>query len=302
MAFKDSFESLWAASSVHYDNALQFLKTLADQNSTAVTTENTTLVESQIGRSNLPELSTMPFSIDLQTVFSFLFVAVLLVAAYAFTNRCLPARDHERRFRLLFFWHLIDALVHFTMEGTFLFHCFFSYAAISPSQNREPVFLGDKDHVYGATYSTWPSAQLWQEYAKADSRWGGADANIISLELITVLFGGTAAAIICTWIYQVSTGRSSKGSVGEKRGKMWFTMIALATAELYGGIMTFMPEWLTGSQSLSGNWFHVVVYLAFFNLVWVFIPAWVLYEAWKECTTVFYRHGKDSSSRKMTGK
>ncbi|OOF99521.1 hypothetical protein ASPCADRAFT_203299 [Aspergillus carbonarius ITEM 5010] len=302
MAFKDSLESLWAASSVHYDNALQFFKTLADQNHTAVTTENSTLVESQIGGSNLPEPSTMPFAIDLQMVCSFLFVAVLLVAAYAFTNRVLPAREHERRFRLLFFWHLIDALVHFTMEGTFLYHCFFSYAAISPSQNREPVFLGDKDRVYGATYSSWPSALLWQEYAKADSRWGGADANIISIELITVLFGGTAAATICSWIYQVSTGRSKKGSVAEKRGKMWFTIIALATAELYGGVMTFMPEWLTGSPSLSGNWFHVVVYLAFFNLVWVFIPGWVLYEAWKECKFVFARHGKDSSSRKVTGK
>ncbi|RAK95032.1 EXPERA domain-containing protein [Aspergillus ibericus CBS 121593] len=301
MAFKASLESLWAASSVHYDNALQFLQSLTDPSNTTIpTTENTTLLESQISGSNLPELSAMPFAIDLQMVLSLLFVAVLLIGAYGYTNRVLPASDHERRFRLLFLWHLIDALVHFTMEGSFLYHCFFSYVAISPSQNHEPVFLGYKDRVYGATYSTWPTALLWQEYAKADHRWGGADANIISIELITVLFGGTAAATICYWIHLVSTGRSRRESVAETRGKLWFTMIALATAELYGGVMTFMPEFLTGNPSLSGNWFYVVVYLAFFNLVWVFIPGWVLYEAWKECKAVFARHGKES--KKISGK
>ena len=39
-------------------------------------------------------------------------------------------------------------------------------------------------------------------------------------------------------------------------------MIMLATAELYGGFMTFCPEWLTGSPNLvTSNPLYLWVYL-----------------------------------------
>lgn len=34
-------------------------------------------------------------------------------------------------------------------------------------------FLGQKDRLYGSAYGTGPTSLLWQEYAKADKRWGG---------------------------------------------------------------------------------------------------------------------------------
>lgn len=47
------------------------------------------------------------------------------------------------------------------------------------------------------------------------------------------------------------------------------------------GFMTFCPEWLTGSSALdTSNAMFLWVYLVFFNMLWVFIPAWVLYEAY----------------------
>lgn len=41
-----------------------------------------------------------------------------------------------------------------------------------------------------------PFAALWQEYARADSRWGTSDATVVSIELITVLGAGP----LCVWL------------------------------------------------------------------------------------------------------
>jgi hypothetical protein len=43
--------------------------------------------------------------------------------------------------------------------------------------------------------------------------------------------------------------------------------------ELYGGWMTFAPEWVAGSPALNtANWVYHYVYLWFMNGVWVAIP------------------------------
>jgi hypothetical protein len=53
--------------------------------------------------------------------------------------------------------------------------------------------------------------------------------------------------------------------------------------ELYGGWMTFFPEWLIGSPNLNTNsWLYFWVYLVFFNGVWVLIPGLLLWQSWVE--------------------
>lgn len=45
--------------------------------------------------------------------------------------------------------------------------------------------------------------------------------------------------------------------------------------------MTFAPEWLTGSPSLdTSNFMYLWVYLFFFNTLWVWIPLFILWEAY----------------------
>lgn len=45
--------------------------------------------------------------------------------------------------------------------------------------------------------------------------------------------------------------------------------------------MTFAPEWLTGSPNLdTGNWMFLWLYLIFFNMLWVVLPVWVLWEGY----------------------
>ena len=54
--------------------------------------------------------------------------------------------------------------------------------------------------------------------------------------------------------------------------------------------MTFCPEWLSGNTQLAGDdLVYLWLYLVFFNVLWVFIPAWVLWEAGREISRSFER-------------
>ena len=54
------------------------------------------------------------------------------------------------------------------------------------------------------------------------------------------------------------------------------------------GFMTFAPEWLSGNPNLdSSNFMYLWVYLVFFNMLWVWFPFWVLYEAYNNISLAF---------------
>ena len=75
-----------------------------------------------------------------------------------------------------------------------------------------------------------------------------------------------------------------------------FVQITLCVCELYGGWMTFCPDWLMGSPNLNTNsWLYFWVYLVFFNGVWVLIPGLLLWQSWVELKKM---HHKGSNSRK----
>ncbi|KAL8909006.1 MAG: hypothetical protein Q9207_000457 [Kuettlingeria erythrocarpa] len=228
---------------------------------------------------------------------SLLFSLLILILAVSFSRRVLPASS-PRRTLLLHTWHAFDFLIHTIFEGAYLYHCFFSYeilpvsapvsdfphpASLSTSSSSQPTWLGHKDRAYGAAHSTHPTALLWQEYSHADIRWAGADPTVVSIELLTVLIAGPLAAYICFLLQKSSPSPS-------ERARTWFLMTVLATGEIYGGFMTFAPEWLTGCGSLdTGDRMHLWAYLVFFNGLWIVLPGWVLWVAWVEMKGVFER-------------
>lgn len=60
-----------------------------------------------------------------------------------------------------------------------------------------------------------------------------------------------------------------------------FWQIVICVSEIYGGWITFCPEWLTGNKSLNTkNPLYFWVYLWFFNIIWVIIPALLLYQSY----------------------
>ncbi|KAF3937565.1 hypothetical protein ABW19_dt0206647 [Dactylella cylindrospora] len=194
-------------------------------------------------------------SIDTITIISFVFMLVLLIVAYAISLYTLPSSS-SGTIRFIFIWHLFDALTHMILEAGFLYHSFFS---ISPNGKS-----------YGAAYSTAPLALIWQEYSKADSRWAVGDAVVVAIELPTVLLEGPGAAYIC---YLLAKNSPS----------VWFWILVVAVGEIYGGWMTFAPEWLTGSMALeTSNWMYKWVYLFFFNMLWVWVPGWLCWVSYRE--------------------
>lgn len=73
-----------------------------------------------------------------------------------------------------------------------------------------------------------------------------------------MFIGGPLAAYIG---YLLAKGHGDVAAANGKTrlsGKIAFWIIVLATGELYGGFMTFAPEWLTGSPNLdTGNWMYL---------------------------------------------
>lgn len=194
-----------------------------------------------------PVVAATSPQIDATTVISLLGVITLLAAAYGASIKILPPATTIKT-RILFVWHLFDALIHFVFEGSFLWNCFFvSYALptsfTAQAQARKVTlftppdvyWLGIQDRLFGADYGTTPFSRLWQEYAKADKRWGGTDLTVISLELLTVFVAGPLALWVCYLL-----------SKDEKKGglKKWFWMVVLATGEIYGGesLFSISPE------------------------------------------------------------
>ncbi|KAL1780711.1 importin subunit alpha-4 [Sigmodon hispidus] len=188
--------------------------------------------------------------------FSLLLCSVLLAAGCALGLHLGRGRSAVERGVLA--WLCYDALVHFVLEGTFV------YLSI----------VGNVADSQGLI------ASLWKEYGKADARWLYFDPTIVSLEILTVVLGGFLALVL---IYAI---------VKEKYYRH-FIQIALCVCELYGDWMTFFPEWLVGNPNLNTkNWLYFWVYLVFFNSLWVLIPGLLLWQSWRELKEIHYRGSK----------
>ena len=223
------------------------------------------------------------FHVDNATIFGLVVALTIMPAAQVLGMVTLPKKT-PLMYKVLFFWHAYDFLTHYILEGSFLYHCFSSFTDLGTSKNvtgytRGPdqvaYLWNDVNRRYGSTFSTHFSALPWIEYGKADARWLYADLNVVSLELLTVFLGGPAATYICYQIYKAM--HAPNVAVQRKHlTRVWFAATVLATGELYGGFMTFAPEWLSGSQMLNtADPVYLYFYLTYFNMLWVFFPFWV---------------------------
>ncbi|XP_052785155.1 emopamil-binding protein-like [Mya arenaria] len=163
-------------------------------------------------------------------------------------------------------WLIYDFFIHLTLEGPF-------------------VILSLLGTVQESNHFT---AQLWKEYAKADARWGVSDPTVVSLEILTVT------------IVEVFVVFTVNGIVQNKPYRH-FMQICLCVCELYGGWMTFCPEWLTGSPNLNtSNPLYLWVYLVFYNGLWVVIPCYLLYQSWLAMSHAFSETGEVMSEKQET--
>ncbi|KAK6194898.1 hypothetical protein SNE40_000433 [Patella caerulea] len=164
-------------------------------------------------------------------------------------------------------WLVFDALTHLTLEVVFL------YFSLTGTVEKSQHFTAD----------------LWKEYGKADKRWLVSDPTIVSLEILTVVVDGLLCLVL---IYAIIRNKSYRH----------FVQIILCVCELYGGWMTFCPEWLTGSKNLvTDNVLYLWVYLIFFNGIWVVIPLALLYQSYVDMTTTAGEAVRRSPKKKNGG-
>ncbi|ORZ09884.1 Emopamil-binding protein [Absidia repens] len=179
-----------------------------------------------------------PSLIDEVTIYSLLAVVGILIVSLL-ASRLLLSSSSSKVDHATFVWFTFDALIHFIFEGSFVYHS-----------------------TFGRTVNTGTDmfALLWQEYTKADERWGFADATVVSIEIMTVFVDGLLCLLILRQLVKNDPSRH-------------FWIVVISVIEIVGGWMTFAPEWLTGSVYLNTDvWLWHYVYLWFFNGLWVVIP------------------------------
>ncbi|GAA5872898.1 hypothetical protein JCM16303_006872 [Sporobolomyces ruberrimus] len=197
----------------------------------------------------MAEVGPPPTLFTQTTILSLGATVALLVAAVVLAKALLPIRTYQDRIqRYTFVWLAFDALTHFILEGSFLYQSFPLPRTVNSSKGA--------------------FAALWQEYARADTRWGTSDSTVVSIELITVLMAGP----LCVYLMDLMRK-------GNPAWRYW--IVVLSTGEIYGGMMTFFPEWITGSPSLNTSHpLYTYVYLLFFNGLWVVIPIYLMYDSY----------------------
>lgn len=184
--------------------------------------------------------------LNVQTALSLGYVCAMVLAAHL-AGRALLASTATRKTRLIFLWLAFDAICHLTLEGSFLY-----LSVRGRTVNASKSFFGF----------------LWQEYAAADARWGTADPTLVSMEFLTVLVAGPMAGY-CAWL------------LAKDDPTYYYWVTVLSAGEIYGGWMTFAPEWLAGSAQLdTSNWLLLWLYLVFMNVVWVALPLWLMLDSY----------------------
>jgi len=63
--------------------------------------------------------------------------------------------------------------------------------------------------------------------------------------------------------------------------------------------MTFCPEWLVANHNLdTSNFMYKWVYLVFFNILWVFIPAYAIYVAAVDISDAYAARAASTKTKK----
>ncbi|KJE94073.1 ebpl protein [Capsaspora owczarzaki ATCC 30864] len=178
------------------------------------------------------------------TIGSLVSTVAILVVAWLLARRF---ASHMPRVEFyVFLWLAYDALIHTILEGSFVFMSLRST-------------VKEHDNAF---------ASLWKEYSKADARWLVSDPTVVSLEILTVFFD-TFLCVVIMW------------AMVYNKPYRHYLQVVLCVCELYGGWMTFCPEWLVGSPALNtSNPLHLWVYLFFFNMVWVVVPLALMWQSW----------------------
>ena len=90
---------------------------------------------------------------DATTLVSLGAVLVMVFSAWGLAENLLDYRTPSA-LRFLFVWHAFDAMIHFVLEGSFLYHCFYSVidlAGFKKAGGMSDVYHPDPANFLGTT-------------------------------------------------------------------------------------------------------------------------------------------------------
>ena len=124
---------------------------------------------------------------------------------------------------------------------------------------------------------------------------------MVTLEVLTVVFCGPLCPVLIYAILKDKPYRYCRRFELRFHSALYYIFrhylqIVLCVCELYGGWMTFGPEWLTGSPNLdTSKPLFLWVYLVFFNMLWAVMDVLLLVQSWLETAT-----GKHDKKKKRS--
>ncbi|KAK0386242.1 hypothetical protein NLU13_6079 [Sarocladium strictum] len=132
-------------------------------------------------------------------------------------------------------------------------------------------------------------AQLWKYYSLADSRYITLDNFTVVIEFLTALIWGPLSWLT---VYSI-TARSPSRHI---------LQIIMCVAHIYGVVLYFGTEYrnekLTGDSASLPDFLFYWVYYVGFNIVWAFVPAWLLWDSWMAITRAISFCEADTSLKK----
>ncbi|KAL3695692.1 hypothetical protein R1sor_009768 [Riccia sorocarpa] len=184
------------------------------------------------------------------------FTLVIFAGGYSLTGRFKTLRKVDR---VLVCWWLFTGLIHFFLEGYF-------------------VFTPDFYKLNPTNYF----AEVWKEYGKGDSRYPARDTTIVLIEGITAVVEGPAALLA---VYAILKNKPYSHSL----------QLATSLGQLYGDTLYFATVYFIKEELSAPGPIYFWGYFVFMNMIWIIVPLLVACRSWGYISTAFESSQKQKS-------
>ncbi|CAJ1971885.1 unnamed protein product [Sphenostylis stenocarpa] len=152
--------------------------------------------------------------------------------------------------KLLMWWWTFSGLTNMIIEGYFVF---------------SPELFKDKTGFF--------LAEIWKEYSKADSRYAGRDAGVVTIEAVTAVLEGPASILA---VYSIAAGKSYS----------YILQFAISLGQLYGIAVYFITAFLEGDDFSASSFYYYAYYIGA-NASWIILPSIVVIRCWRKICAAF---------------
>ncbi|KHN32018.1 probable 3-beta-hydroxysteroid-Delta(8),Delta(7)-isomerase [Glycine soja] len=189
----------------------------------------------------------------------YVFSSLLIVAlVWIFSGRLKKTKVD----RVLMCWWVFTGLTHMIIGGYYVF---------------SPEFFKDKSGFY--------MAEVWKEYSKADSRYAGRNAVVVTFESLTAVLVGPPCLLA---VYAIATGKTYS----------YILQFAISLGQLYGSAFYYITAILEG-DNFSVNSFYYYAYYIGANASWIVIPSMVGIRCWGKICEAFRIQGGQTKKPKV---